>query len=549
MKLTGSLAIRYALRPALSAVQSFLHTPAGYFLFELVVASAQSRQERYPEGTKKWEGSGCARGVYHWEIGAIVDPRVRFFIVANAMIGVFLTGFSARIFLIALPTLARGLGTDMLGVSWALISYQVAGIGLGVVFGRLGDIYGHRRIYGFGIIVITLGCLLCAVAQDILQLILFRFLQGVGGAVLQSVGRALALEAMPQGSEGKTQGLLAMAHQFGFFVGPPVGGFIIEWIGWRWTFLFMAVPGVAGIVLTYLGAQPEPRPARRAASVDYVGSTLFLLMTLMVTLILDRKSAEVLGVTNKAFLILAFAGTLWGFLSHEKKIPSPIINLSFFKISLFAYSTLGLLMMCVIQGLTAFVKPFYLQEILHLTPTAMGFLFLVPSIVNMALAPVCGHMSDRIGPRTPMVVGALLFIVASLLGVSLRADSHWVLPTILLGLTGIGTAFFNAPVQGAMVSVLPKEHWGSAAGIIHTIFGLGHLLGISFGTLLLTVAFRYYTGIAGAAPDPSQPAAFVPSMNVAYAAAAATAFIPVFTSLLTEAKPGSYSHGHRRGRA
>lgn len=467
-----------------------------------------------------------------------MDPRLRFVTVANAMIGVFLAGFSARMFLISLPSVARGLGTDMLGVSWALIAYQVAGIGLGVVFGRLGDIYSHRKIYGSGIIVMTLGCLLCGVAQNAFQLIVFRFVQGVGGAVIQSVGRALALEAMPQGSEGRTQGLLGAAHQFGFFVGPPIGGLIIEWIDWRGIFFFAAIPGLAGVVLTYLTrAEPEPKLAQRRASVDYVGSTLFMLMTVMVTLILDRKSAEVLGISNKALLTLVFGGTLWGFLSHENKIASPIINLSFFRIPLFAYSAIGLLIMCVIQGLTSFLKPFYLQEVLDLSPAVMGILFLVPSILSMALAPLCGHMGDRIGPRTPLVLGVLFYIVASLMGVSLRADSHWILPTILLGLTGIGSAFFNAPVQGAMVSALPKEDWGSVAGIIHTIFGLGHLLGISFGAVLVTAAFQYYSGIAGATPDAAQASAFVPAMNLTYAAAAAIAFIPAFTSLQTKTKP------------
>ena len=123
--------------------------------------------------------------------------------------------------MISVPTLATALGTDILGISWALIVYQVAGIGLGVVCGRLGDIYGHHKMYGFGMAMMAVGSLLCGLSQDVFQLILFRFLQGVGGAMIQSSGRTLAFKAMPQGSEGKAQGLMAMSHQFGFFVGPP----------------------------------------------------------------------------------------------------------------------------------------------------------------------------------------------------------------------------------------------------------------------------------------------------------------------------------------
>ena len=126
--------------------------------------------------------------------------------------------------MISVPTLATALGTDMLGISWALIVYQMAGIGLGVICGRVGDIYGHHKMYGFGMAIMALGSLLCGLSQDVVQLILFRFVQGVGGAMIQSSGRTLAFQAMPQGSEGKAQGLMAMSHQFGFFVGPPIGG-------------------------------------------------------------------------------------------------------------------------------------------------------------------------------------------------------------------------------------------------------------------------------------------------------------------------------------
>ena len=125
----------------------------------------------------------------------------------NSIIGIFLAGLSTRIFMISLPTLAKGLGTDILGISWALIAYQVAAIGLGVVCGRLGDIYGHHKIYGFGIVMMAVGSLLCGLSQDVLQLILFRFLQGMGAAIVQSCGRTLGFKAMPEGSEGKAQGL------------------------------------------------------------------------------------------------------------------------------------------------------------------------------------------------------------------------------------------------------------------------------------------------------------------------------------------------------
>jgi hypothetical protein len=117
------------------------------------------------------------------------------------------------------------------------------------------------------------------------------------------------------------------------------------------------------------------------------------------------------------------------------------------------------------------------------------------------------------------------------IGVNLRDDSHWILPTSLLALTGVGSAFFNTPSQAVMVSSLPKEHWGIAIGIINGIFGLGHMLGISLSGIFLTMGFRLYSGDPGTTPNPGDTQAFVASMNVTYLFALVVSFIPLLTSI------------------
>jgi len=130
-----------------------------------------------------------------------------------------------------------------------------------------------------------------------------------------------------------------------------------------------------------------------------------------------------------------------------------------------------------------------------------------------------------------MAGGVLFVMVAFLIGANLRADSHWLLPTILLALTGIGSAFFNTPSQAVMISSLPKEHWGIAIGIINGIFGLGHMLGISLSGIFLTLAFRFYSGDPGTTPNPGDTQVFVASMNVTYMFALAISVIPLMTSI------------------
>ena len=459
------------------------------------------------------------------------SDRLRRLTLINSVIGVTIAGISTRVFMISVPTLATALETDMLGISWALIVYQMAGIGLGVVCGRVGDIYGHHKTYGFGMAIMAVGSLLCGLSQDVLQLILFRFLQGVGGAMIQSSGRTLAFRAMPAGSEGKAQGLMAMSHQFGFFVGPPIGGLIIDLIHWRGIFFLLFLPSLIGAGLCYAtGRAAAPSPARQQA-IDYRGALLFLGLTILVTVLLDQKIAEVVGGANRALLALAFAGMVWGFIAHEKKTPSPMINLPLFSVPVFAYGSVGLLVGCITQGLTMFITPFYLQEVLKITPAFMGVIFLVPSVLSMVLSPVSGVLTDRIDARFLLILGVLTLMVSLLLGAYLKPDSHWILPTVLLALTGIGSAMFNTPSQAVMIGSLPKENWGTAIGIINGIFGLGHMLGISLSGIFLTLAFRYYSGVPGTTPDPGDAQVFVASMNVTYLFALAISIISLLTSL------------------
>jgi MFS family permease len=459
------------------------------------------------------------------------DESVRRLTLVNSVLGVAIAGISTRIFMISVPTLASALETDLLGISWALIVYQMAGIGLGVVCGRLGDIYGHHRTYGFGMGVMAFGSLLCGLSQNVFQLILFRFVQGVGGAMIQSSGRTLAFRAMPRGSEGKAQGLMAMSHQFGFFIGPPIGGLVIDLIHWRGIFFLLFVPSLIGMALCMATGRAAAPPAERHQAIDYRGALIFLALTVLATVLLDQRIAEVIGGNSQLVLGLGFLAMLWRFIAYEKKIASPMINLSFFSLPIFGYGSVGLLMCCITQGLVTFIAPFYLQDVLRLSPTFIGLIFLAPSLISMVLSPVSGALTDRIGARFLLVAGTLILMAAFLIGASLSAESHWLWPTLLLALTGIGSAFFNTPSQAVMIGSLPKENWGTAIGIINGIFGLGHMLGISLSGIFLTLAFRYYSGMPGTTPDPGDTQVFVASMNVTYLFALAISLIPLLTSL------------------
>ena len=463
-----------------------------------------------------------------------MTTRIDWLVLGNVMLGNFLSGVSTRTFLIGLPSVAEGLGTDILGISRAMISFQLASISLAIVFGRLGDIYGRNGIYALGLVTTTASSFLCGMEQNVLQLIVFRFFQGVGSAMTQSAARALAMEAMPPGSVGKAQGLMTLAFHCGFLVGPPLGGLIIDYLNWRWIFFLIVPIGAAAITLTAVRLRGQRAPRRREMRrpLDYAGAGLFVALMVTLIVLLDRRFVERIDAAQMGMLALAFAGMLLGFLVHEYRVTSPIVDLSLFRIRMFTSSILSLLGIAIAYGLVDFLMPFYLQGVLHLTPSFIGVLFLAAPVLTIVLAPLSGHAADRIGPRLPTSLGVIAIIASSGIGALLRIDSHWLLPAAMLAMAGIGAALFNAPNHAAVIGAVASEDRGFATGFIYTIFGLGHMLGISTGTALLTLAFRHYSGIPGATPHPDAPVPFTSSLNVSYLAALLLSLAALCCSLM-----------------
>ncbi len=454
-------------------------------------------------------------------------------LLVNAMMGQLISGVATRIFIVSLPTIAAALNADILSVSWALISYQLAGICLSVVFGRLGDIHGRYPIYGAGFVIMTITSFLCGVAPSVGWLIVFRLVQGIGAAMIASAARVLAMEAMPEGAEGRANGFMTMSFHGGLLLGPPLGGLVIDLLNWRWIFFLLVPFGVAGIVLTAMRARRRRvAPSGRPPAVDYVGATLLVVLTMALTLVVDRRSAEAIGVGQTGVMIVVFALTLAGFLVHERRAVNPVVNLALFRIRMFAFSVLSLLVFAITSSVLTFLLPFYLQDVLHHSPSFIGLLFLSAPVLTISLAALAGLLTDRIGPMIPASIGLSVIMVGFAIGVVLKVDSHWSLPALLLACTGIGQGFFNTPNQTAIIGSVPREYRGFATGLVQMIFGVGSLLGISLGGALLTVMFRHYSGIPDATPSADAPGPFVAAMSTTYAVCLAVMTVALIASLM-----------------
>ncbi len=468
-----------------------------------------------------------------------MTARANTLLLATTMLVSFTTGTASRIFAISLPSIAAGLHTDMVGISWALISFQLATAALSLIFGRVGDVYGRQTVYIWGIVLFTASSLLCGLAGSIAQLIFYRVLQGVAAAMLQAQGRALAMDASTEASMGRAQGLMTTAHHSGFLLGPGLGGFIIQYIHWRGIFYFLVPLGLIGTALSLSYRRRQDTPAAAGPgrpAIDYLGAALLIAATLALMAVLDRRVMESMTVGWRFAVAASFAALTVGFLVREGRAPSPILSLALFRIRMFAFSTVTLLLVSTVMALTVYLLPFYLQDVLRLSPSFMGVLFISAPIFAVTLSPAGGYLSDKIGPRIPATTGALLFAVASFLGVFFEPASHWLLPTLVLALGGLGTALFFPANHTALIASVPAPHRGVATGTLYTMFGLGNVFGITVGNLLMTAAFRMHSGIADALPAATNQAPFVLALQDTFLVTTDIALVAAVCSVLRGSK-------------
>lgn len=460
-----------------------------------------------------------------------MNPGVNYLLLSTALLGTFFSGTATRIVSISMPTVASSLGTDLIGISWALLAYQISNIGLSIIFGRVSDLWGREKVFGVGFLVFSLSSLLCGLSVNVMQLILSRFVQGVGGAMLQSSSRALAAESVPEKLAGRAQGYMTTAHHVGFVLGPSIGGLMIDYFSWRWSFFLLVPIGLGGTLLTLASLRRRPPVSRqRNVSIDYLGATLLIATTTTLVLIFDRRTHEIIGASMKTALALFLISCFVALIVHESKTKSPFVNLSLFGIRRFSFSVVSLLIIAMCYSLIGFLMPFYLQDILGLSPTAVGLLFMAPSILTVAFAPLSGYMSDRFGPRTPATLGAAIMVASLSVGGLLRTDSHWLLPALLIILSAITNGLFNPANSTAMIGMMPREHRGFASSMNHVTFGVGNVVGVALGSFVMAIAFEDYTGLAGASPTTDNPTGFVGALNMTFLAATVLSIAAVAAS-------------------
>lgn len=463
--------------------------------------------------------------------------KYRWVVLSVTTVGVFMAGLDTRIVLIGLPTIAESLRADLETLLWVTQGYQIA-ITIGLLFlGRFSDMFGRVKIYNLGFAVFTLGSGLCVLSQTGPQLVIFRVIQGVGGAMLIANSFALITDATPPSELGFALGVNQIAFILGAVLGLTVGGVVIAAAGWRYIFAVNLPIGIFGTVWAHLRLR-EISKMERHASFDYLGLCLFTASLTSLLLVISLETMAAIDNTEAAVFYLISLVSFALFLYFEPRKSEPLLDMRLFKIRVFSAGNLSQLLYSLGFGALSLVLILYFQLIRGYDPLAAGLLFLPLDLAFMSIGPISGRLSDRYGTRgfatLGMLVGAIGYVALAFL---VSATTPLIQIEIILIIIGLGLGLFASPNISSIMGSVPPQRRGVASAIRATLFNTGNVVSIGLVAYIITTAIPYQvvSGIISGGYTtltPSESIGFVTGMGRAFIVAAAITLVGMFVSSL-----------------
>ena len=445
-----------------------------------------------------------------------------------ATFGSFMTPFDGSVVTLALPSIGRELGGDVVSLGWVATAY-VLGLTICVIpFGRLADIRGRGRIYAFGVGLFTLASAFCGMAPSLNSLIATRVVQGVAAAMMAGNSIALLTSVFPANERGRILGINTGTVYVGLSVGPSLGGFLVEHLGWRSVF-YVNVPIGAVVVLLALFKLQREKIDAKAERLDPIGIVTWGLALSLILLGLTLSESHV-SAWSRTLLVSGLAA-LGLFIFYETRVASPLLDLRLFKNTAFAFSTLTALLNYSSVFGVSFILSLYLQLVPGFDAVQAGLIMLVQPIMMALFSPLGGRLSDRTEPRIVSSIG-MSIVAASVFALSLLgAAALWWDIALRLMVLGIGYAFFSSPNTNATMSSVDRRQYGIAAAILSTLRFTGQAISLAIATSVLSANLGGIT-ISGRSGAQIPVDGFMNGMRVALTILAGISVAGVFTSLI-----------------
>jgi EmrB/QacA subfamily drug resistance transporter len=409
-------------------------------------------------------------------------PSVRRAGLIAASLSTFLTAFLLSALNIAVPALQKEFRMDAILLSWVALAGILTSAILVVPLGRLADIYGRRRVFTYGLVTFTGSSLLCGFSVSAGTLIASTVIQSIGAAMIFSTSMAIITAIYPASQRGRVLGIAVAAVYVGLSSGPLLGGFLTGYIGWRSIFFAIVPVGLSILLVVRFKLKQEWREAS-GERFDFIGSLVYSISLFFVIFGFSRLPS------NLGFLFLG-GGILAGaaFFSWEGRVAAPILHLSLLRGNrVFALSNLAALVHYSATSAVIFLMSLYLQYVRGMTPQHAGFVLVCQPIVQAAITPFAGRLSDRVEPRIVSSIG-MGITGLSLLSLAMLTSAT-PLPVILgnLSLLGLGFALFSSPNTNAIMSSIDKRFYGVGSGIQATSRMVGQAFSMGFTMLVFAL--------------------------------------------------------------
>lgn len=450
----------------------------------------------------------------------LIIKNKRFVLLIIALTS-FLTPFMNSSINIALPSIAKEFSMDAILLSWVTTSYLLSTVIFLVPFGKIADIKGRKKIYTYGILIYTISSFLSIVAKSALLLICFQILLGIGSAMIFSTSYAILTSVFKIDERGKALGINAAAAYLGLSLGPFLGGFLTQNLGWRSIFMMNIILGVIINVLILLKLKGERSEAKRE-KFDFIGSIIYSFVLILIIYGLSLLP-ELLGFLS----ILVGVLGIFAFIKWETKTENPILNVNIFKNNkLFAFSNLAALINYSATFAITFFLNLYLQHIKAYSPQQAGLILVSQPIVMAIFSPIAGRISDNIEPRIISSIG-MIITTTGLINFTFFSEKttlYFIIANLII--LGFGIALFTSPNTNAIMSSVEKRYYGVASAMVGTMRLIGQMLSMGIAMLV----FSIFIGKAQITVENYMK--FLNSMKIAFIVFAIICFFNIFISLL-----------------
>lgn len=463
-------------------------------------------------------------------IGAMSRPQI---VAATAavMLSLFLASMEITIVGTAMPTIVAQLG-GLATFSWVFSAYLLASTTTVPIYGKLSDLFGRRRIYFFAVALFLIGSVFAGAAASMEQLILARAVQGLGAGGILPLAFIIIGDMFSLEQRAKVQGLFSSVWGVSSIIGPLIGGFLVDRVGWPWVFYINLVPGLIAVALFGYGWRDARLPARQDVRVDFAGAILLSLGIVLLLLGLFQLGSLQSGVLiGAAMIILAVLVVV------ERRAADPVLPITLFRDRLFLIACLhGVLVGAAIFGSASFV-PLFAQAVLGTTATAAGAT-LTPQMLSWVIASIiCSRLLLRTGYRGLVVFGMVLAVAGTVL-VLIAGVLRSMLPLLIgMGLTGAGMGFSIPAFVIAVQSAVQRSKLGTATSTLTFSRNIGGTLGVSIMGVILSLGLAAALSASGGTVDAGAVDAL---LEPGAGRAGAVAVDPALTSALAQALGGVF---------